>query len=176
MIFIQAHPHHEKYLNKKIEMYDEMALVVRKDIATGSFVKSFADLDMDTEIDSTPLQDEFDFEEVSKASSIPSTQKRSHQKRKHNSNSDDEGIEKLAMEVKEVAIAPKEMSKDRLIVSNLYTKVMKTEDFDEITLATVFDYLVQNEMFAKAFIAKNATLRKIWVQKFIDQHGRGSEF
>ncbi|XVE60148.1 hypothetical protein DITRI_Ditri05aG0104300 [Diplodiscus trichospermus] len=153
-----------------------MALVVGKDIATGSFAKSFTDLDMDTEIDSTPLQDEFDFEEVSKESNIPSTQKRSHRKRKRNSNSDDEGIEKLTMEAKEVAIALKEMSKNRIIVSNLYTEVMKTRGFDEITLATVFYYLVQNEMLAKAFIAKSATFRKVWVQKFIDQHGGGSEF
>ncbi|XVE49787.1 hypothetical protein DITRI_Ditri01bG0109600 [Diplodiscus trichospermus] len=157
-------------------MYDKMALVVGKDIATESFAKSFADLDMDTEIDSTPLQDEFDFEEVSKASSIPSTQKRSHRKRKHNSNSDDKGIEKLAMEVKGVAIALKEMSKDRLIVSHLYTEVMKTEGFEEITLATIFDYLVQNEMLAKAFIAKSATLRKVWVQNFINQHREESAF
>ncbi|XVE62185.1 hypothetical protein DITRI_Ditri06bG0098100 [Diplodiscus trichospermus] len=60
----RAHIHHEKYLNKKIEMYDEMTLIVGKDIATISFAKSFADLDMDTEIDSTPFEDDVDFEEV----------------------------------------------------------------------------------------------------------------
>ncbi|XVE81717.1 hypothetical protein DITRI_Ditri15bG0088000 [Diplodiscus trichospermus] len=130
-----------------------MALVVGKGIATGSFGKLFADLDMATEIDSTPLQDEFDFKETN-----------------------DERIEKLAMEVKEVAIALREMSKDQLIVSHLYTEVMKTEGFDEITLATIFDYLVQNKMLAKAFIAKSATLRKVWVQNFINQHGGGSAF
>ena len=33
------------FLNKKIEMYDELAIVVGKDMATGSFAKSYVDLD-----------------------------------------------------------------------------------------------------------------------------------
>ncbi|KAJ8429948.1 hypothetical protein Cgig2_003516 [Carnegiea gigantea] len=37
--YIEANPTHEKYLNKKIDMYDEMAIVVGKDVARGS-VKS----------------------------------------------------------------------------------------------------------------------------------------
>ena len=36
---IQAHPSHANFLNKKIEMYDELALVVGKDMATRSFSK-----------------------------------------------------------------------------------------------------------------------------------------
>ncbi|KAH7845745.1 hypothetical protein Vadar_005506 [Vaccinium darrowii] len=32
--YIAAHPEHEAFLNKKIEMYDEMALVVGKDMGT----------------------------------------------------------------------------------------------------------------------------------------------
>ncbi|XVE71178.1 hypothetical protein DITRI_Ditri10aG0130000 [Diplodiscus trichospermus] len=101
-----------KMITAEKNVYDEevMALVVGKDIVTGSYAKSFADLDMNTEIDSTPLDDEVDFEEVSKAkdtsaSSISSTQKRSHRKRKHNANSNDEGIMTLAAEVKEIVIA-----------------------------------------------------------------------
>jgi len=38
---------------------------------------------------------------------------------------------------------------------------MKIEGFDEITLGDAFDYLVQNEMLEKVFMAKNANLRKI---------------
>ena len=34
-----------KYLNKKIEMYDELAIVVRKDIATSGFSKSYVDIE-----------------------------------------------------------------------------------------------------------------------------------
>jgi hypothetical protein len=47
---------------------------------------------------------------------------------------------------------------------------MKIEGFDEITLGDVFDHLVQHEMLAKAFMVKNANLRKIWVQNFVNQH------
>ena len=35
--FTQAHPNHAQFLNKKIEMFDEMAFVVGKDMATGGF-------------------------------------------------------------------------------------------------------------------------------------------
>jgi len=41
---------------------------------------------------------------------------------------------------------------------------MKIESFEETTLGDAFDHLVQNEMLAKAFMAKNANLKKIWVK------------
>ena len=55
-------------------------------------------------------------------------------------------------------------------VNALYAEVMKIEGFDEITLGDAFNHLVQNEMMAKTFMAKNANLRKIWVQNFMNQH------
>ena len=42
---LQAHRKHAEYLNKKIEMYDELAIVVRNDTATGGFSKSYVDLE-----------------------------------------------------------------------------------------------------------------------------------
>jgi hypothetical protein len=36
---------HANFLNKKIEMYDELALVVGKDMATGSFSKGVTNVD-----------------------------------------------------------------------------------------------------------------------------------
>ena len=44
---------------------------------------------------------------------------------------------------------------------DLYEEMMKTEQFDEVTLASAFDYLVQHEMLAKAFMVKNINLKKI---------------
>ncbi|KAJ8430947.1 hypothetical protein Cgig2_003226 [Carnegiea gigantea] len=44
--YVEANPTHEKYLNKKIDMYDEMATVVGKDIARGSGAKSFDDVEI----------------------------------------------------------------------------------------------------------------------------------
>nr|POE90304.1 hypothetical protein CFP56_72694 [Quercus suber] len=40
-----AHRMHAKFLNKKIEIYDELAIVVRKDTATGGFSKSYVDIE-----------------------------------------------------------------------------------------------------------------------------------
>ena len=38
------HRKHAEYLNKKIEMYDELAIVMGKDTATGGFSKSYVDI------------------------------------------------------------------------------------------------------------------------------------
>ncbi|XP_021717393.1 uncharacterized protein LOC110685218 [Chenopodium quinoa] len=42
--YIQQYPSHEKYLNKKIDMYDEISIVAGKDIARGNFSKTFGDI------------------------------------------------------------------------------------------------------------------------------------
>jgi len=44
LLFNRGNPTHEKYLNKKIDMYDEIAIVVGKDIARGSSAKLFDDV------------------------------------------------------------------------------------------------------------------------------------
>lgn len=41
-----VNPTHERYLNKTIGMYDEMAIVVGKDVARGSSAKSFDDVEI----------------------------------------------------------------------------------------------------------------------------------
>ncbi|KAJ8428570.1 hypothetical protein Cgig2_000434 [Carnegiea gigantea] len=45
-LLAQANPTHEKYLNKKIDMYDEMATVVGNNIARGSGAKSSDDVEI----------------------------------------------------------------------------------------------------------------------------------
>ncbi|XP_021724327.1 uncharacterized protein LOC110691699 [Chenopodium quinoa] len=47
--YIQENPSHEKYLNRKIDMYEEIAIVVGKDMARGDFSKSFADIELSNE-------------------------------------------------------------------------------------------------------------------------------
>ena len=42
---LHAHRKHAEYLNKKIEMYDELVIVVGKDIDTGGFSKSYVDIE-----------------------------------------------------------------------------------------------------------------------------------
>ncbi|MFQ6661482.1 hypothetical protein Gotur_029631 [Gossypium turneri] len=52
-----------RFLNKSIDHYDEMALIVGKDMTTGSFVRTFADIDLDDgNQDSVPV--DWDNEEV----------------------------------------------------------------------------------------------------------------
>jgi hypothetical protein len=56
--------------------------------------------------------------------------------------------------VRDVAFAIQNLSKNQLDINELYTEVMKIESFDEITLDDTFNYLIQNEMLAKTFMAK----------------------
>ncbi|KAH1091633.1 hypothetical protein J1N35_018890 [Gossypium stocksii] len=46
-VAMMAHKKCEPFLNKSIDHYDKMALVVGKDMATGSFAKTFTDIDLD---------------------------------------------------------------------------------------------------------------------------------
>ncbi|KAF2285054.1 hypothetical protein GH714_037606 [Hevea brasiliensis] len=86
---VMAHPNHEKYLTKKIEIYEEMAIVVGKTLQLDIFPNPFVDIqcDINTEEDSTPPDDDVEFEEAAKkketsSTTIPSSQKRSHKERK----------------------------------------------------------------------------------------------
>ncbi|XP_058220899.1 cyclic nucleotide-gated ion channel 1-like isoform X2 [Rhododendron vialii] len=96
---------------------------------------------------------------------------RSHPKR---SRAEDERYDKLSTQLEEtktkleeVGLAIKKLTDDRLNVNDLYEEVMKTEGFDEPTLALAFDHLVENEKVAKAFIVKNARLRRVWLEGFL---------
>jgi hypothetical protein len=60
--------------------------------------------------------------------------------------------------VRDVAFAIQNLSKNQLDINELYTEVMKIESFDEITLDDTFNYLIQNEMLAKTFMAKKKML------------------
>lgn len=60
-------------MGKIINMYDEMALVVMKDMATGSFTKQLRDIDVQLvmevmQVDSSPVDLSEDFDELMKGS------------------------------------------------------------------------------------------------------------
>ena len=92
---IQARPNHANFINKKIEIYDELALVVGKDMAIRSFSKGVTDVDGKgvTDVDgcaSNTIDLDNDLEEVClKKQTDFSTQTRSHKKRSHASMLDD---------------------------------------------------------------------------------------
>jgi len=137
-------------------MYEAMTIVVGKDMVTRNYVKSYADVNLEknTEEQSISIENEGEYEETSKGkeTSSFSTQKRQHRKINHMYEDDD--VEKLFKQIGDIAFAIQNLSKNQLDVNALYTEVMKIEGFDEITLGDAFDHLVQNEMLAKAFMAK----------------------
>ncbi|KAH7837603.1 hypothetical protein Vadar_015720 [Vaccinium darrowii] len=144
--------------------------VVGKDMATGQFAKSFDDIEEETVAESDSI--DFGVTEVSKgkcttSSSEAPTQARPHQKR---SRDEDEGYDKLSAQIGEVALAIKKLSDDRLDVKDLYAEVMKTKGFDELTLASAFDHLVENKKVAKAFMVKSARLRRAWLEGFFNMN------
>jgi len=171
-IYEQTHSNHDKYVNKKLDMYEAMTIVVGKNMATENYAKSYADINLEenTEVQSISIENEGKYEETSKGkeTSSSSAQKRQHKKR--NRMYEDDSVEKLSKKIRDVAFAIQSLSKNQLDVNELYTEVMKIEGFEEIALGDAFNHLVQNEMLAKAFMEKNVNLRKIWVQNFMNQH------
>jgi len=137
-------------------MYEIMTIVVGKDMVTGNYAKSYADVNLkeNTEEQSISIENEGEYKETSKGkeTSSSSTQKRQHRKR--NRMYEDDGVEKLSKQIGDVALAIQSLSKNQFDVNALYAEVMKIEGFDEITLGEAFDHLVQNEMLAKVFLAK----------------------
>ncbi|XP_057478792.1 uncharacterized protein LOC130766113 [Actinidia eriantha] len=113
---VAAHPNHEQFLSKKIELYDEMALVVGKEMATRSFAKSFTDTDYERAAESNYNSIDFgaNFEEASKGKQIGtsseiSSQARSHRKRTRD---EDDSYDKLSEQIGEVATVIKKLSDD----------------------------------------------------------------
>ncbi|KAH7840126.1 hypothetical protein Vadar_012966 [Vaccinium darrowii] len=132
----------------------------------------FDDIDEETVAESVLTDFDVAFAELSRApkgekaassSEVPS-QARSPQK---SSRDGDERYDKLSTQLEEVALAIKKLIDDRLNVNDLYDEVMKTEGFDELTLALAFDHLVENEKVAKAFMVKNERLRRAWLEGFL---------
>ncbi|XP_039019766.1 L10-interacting MYB domain-containing protein-like [Hibiscus syriacus] len=163
---VTAHPKYGPYLNKKIDFYDEMALVVGQDMATGSFAKTFADIELDDVNEgSMPLNiDTQDIEEEKTKLSSSGTSKR---KRKNvQDNVEDDHIKLVSEKLGEIAEALKKFTQDQ--TPHMYEEVMsmEKEGFDDEFLCEVFDYLGKNELEAKVFLAKKPKHRKLWLQKF----------
>ncbi|MBA0853946.1 hypothetical protein Goshw_024208, partial [Gossypium schwendimanii] len=79
---VMAHKKCEPFLNKSIDHYDEMTLVVGKDVATKSFARKFADIDLDDyNQDSVPV--DYDNEEVEEVRTNVSSSDTSKRKRKN---------------------------------------------------------------------------------------------
>ncbi|KAL3537706.1 hypothetical protein ACH5RR_001072 [Cinchona calisaya] len=152
-----------------------MTLVVGKDMATRSFGKTFADInlgdpqivDVNESVDNiTQLVMEKEIPS-SHTSSFGANTSGGKQHRKRNCNSNKIG--KISEKLGEVATALTKLSASKIDVSSLYHEIMKIKGYDEEFLASVFDHLVQNEILGKSFIVKNDRFRLNFLENFKKQ-------
>lgn len=173
---VQAFPNHEPFLNKRIEMYDEMALVVGKDVGTGRFAKSLVEIQVeDNLVGGEPLELDVDGENMSNgrqsASNSASSKPRPRRKRNRATAELESNYVMLAEKMENIANAIKEIN-NFAYIDELYDEVMKMRGFDEVMLASAFDHLVGNHTTARAFIKKSVKLRRIWLENFFMQHSK----
>ncbi|MFQ6647684.1 hypothetical protein Gotur_020952, partial [Gossypium turneri] len=163
---VMAHKKYEPFLNKSIDHYDEMALVVGKYKATRSFSRIFADIDLDDGNQNlVPVNcDNEDVEEVRTKAYSSRTSK--HKRKNTQESFVNEQIKFVGEQLSKIANGLEQFIEDK--TPHLYREVisMEVEIFDDDFLCSVFDYLVGCKSEAKAFLAKNTKHRKIWLKKF----------
>nr|POE82552.1 hypothetical protein CFP56_73055 [Quercus suber] len=176
---LYAHRKHAEYLNKKIEMYDELAIVVGKDIAISSFSKSYVDVENEPDNgDSTEfVADNAEEGVVDKGknaveSSTTGSGISKSRKRGRAPPSEDSVLTNLSNQLKEIAVALKEVNRGLVDYTTLYSKVMAmmVDGYSKDMLATAFDHLCENKKAVWEFLAKNAKLRKLWLDNFLCTH------
>ncbi|XP_050269754.1 uncharacterized protein LOC126713871 isoform X2 [Quercus robur] len=174
---VMAHRKHAEYLNKKIEMYDELVIVVGKDTATGGFSKSYVDIENkpDNGDNVEFVADNVEEGVVEKGKNavesstiglrISKSRKRGHAP----SNANDSVLIDLSDQLKEIVVALKEINRGPVYYTAFYNEVMAimADGYSEDMLATAFDHLCENEKAAWGFLAKNARLRKLWLDGFL---------
>ena len=158
-------------------MYDELAIVVGKDTATGGFSKSYVDLehapDNGDNVEFVTDNVEEDVVEKGKntvessttGSGISKSCKRNHSV----SNADESVLIDLSDQLKEIVVALKEINRGPIDYTALYNEVvtMMADGYSEDMLVTAFDHLCENEKIARGCLAKNARLRKMWLDSFL---------
>ncbi|PHU12037.1 hypothetical protein BC332_18967 [Capsicum chinense] len=165
---ITAHPNHDKFINKKIKIFDKISLVCENDRARGDCAKLFEDIDFDSfsekdndnKLEGPSIEKDV---QVIEASQIKASRKRKHSFEVHDVPSD------ISIKFGEVTMAIGRMVDSRLDVTKLYEEVMAMEGYNEEFLGDTFDYLVQSDTLAKAFMIKNQNLRKVWLERFKQQ-------
>ncbi|PPR80332.1 hypothetical protein GOBAR_AA40382 [Gossypium barbadense] len=179
---MMAHKKYEPFLNKSIDHYDEMALVVGKDMATGSFARTFANIDLDDgNQDSVPI--DCDNEETEETphlyEEVMSMEEEGFDDDflcsvfdylvSHESEAKTFLVKNMAPGSFSKTFADIDLddgNKDSVPIDcdnketeetpHLYKEVMSMEEegFDDDFLCSVFDYLVSHESEAKAFLVK----------------------
>ena len=158
-------------------MYDELAIVVGKDTATGGFSKSYVDFEHEPDNGKSAkfVVDNVEEGVVKKgknaveSSTTGSGISKSRKRRRAASNVDDSVLTDLSDQLKEIAVTLKEINRGPLDYTTLYNQVMAmmVDGYSEDMLATTFDHLCENEKTSRGFLAKNARLRKLWLNSFL---------
>ena len=173
---LQTHYKHVEFLNKKIEMYNELAIVMGKDTTTGSFSKSYVDIKNEPDNgDSTEFMADNGEEGVvdkgknAVESSTTGSRISKSRKKWRAPPSDDSVLTDLSDQLKEIALALKEINRGPIDYTTLYSEVMAmvADGYSKDMLATAFDHLCENKKVARGFLAKNAKLRKLWMDNFL---------
>ena len=156
-------------------MYDELAIVVGKDMATGSFAKSYVDLDTrqenddDTEIVANNGEEGVVDKGEKGKNAVESSTMRSTVSKSCKSGRappiDDSVLTDLSNQFNEIVVALKEINQGSVDYTSLYSEVMAmaSDGYSEDMLATAFDHLCENKKAARRFLAKNAKLKKLWM-------------
>ncbi|PHT38146.1 T-complex protein 1 subunit epsilon [Capsicum baccatum] len=159
----QAHTNHDKFINKKINMFDEMSLVCGND--RGDCTKLFGDIDFDC---FSEKDNDNDSEGSSTGNGVQvteSSQVKSSHKIKYSFEVQDV-IGDISIKFAEVATEIGKMVDSHLDVTKLNEEVMAMEgEFS----GDNFDYLVQRDTLAKVFMVKNLKFRKMWLRRFKQQ-------
>ncbi|KAF3683832.1 hypothetical protein FXO37_01659 [Capsicum annuum] len=150
----KAHSNHDKFINKKIKIFDEMSLVCGNDRARGDCAKSFEDIDFDSFYEKDNDND-LEGPSIEKDVQVTETsQIKANRKRKRSFEVQDV-VGDISIKFGEVATAIGRMVDSHLDVAKLYEVVMAMEGYNEEFLGDAFDYLVQSNTLAKAFMVKN---------------------
>nr|POE60690.1 hypothetical protein CFP56_41076 [Quercus suber] len=160
-------------------MYNELAIVMRKDTATGRFSKSYVDIENEPDNgDSTEFvadnAEECVVDKGKNAVESSATGSRISKSRKRGRAppSEDSVLTDLSNQLKEIVVALKEINQGPVDYTALYSEVMAmmADGYSENILATAFDHLCENKKAARGFLAKNAKLRKLWMDNFLCTH------
>nr|POF19753.1 hypothetical protein CFP56_46073 [Quercus suber] len=94
---------------------------------------------------------------------------KSRKKGRAPSNADDSVLTDLSDQLKETAMALKEINWGPVDYTALYNEVMAmmADGYSEDMLVIAFDHLCENEKAARGFLAKNARPRKLWLDGFL---------
>ena len=158
-------------------MYDELAIVVGKDTATGGFSKSYVDLKREPDNgDSVEfVADNVEEGVVEKgknaveSSTTGSGISKSRKRGRAAFNADESVLIDLFDQLKEITVTLKEINQGSVDYTALYNEVMAmmADGYSEDMLTTAFEHLCENEKTAQGFLTKNVRLRKLWLDSFL---------